>query len=197
MSNKAGVERETWGEMGAKDRGGSDTSWCVDRYELTRACSAVSFCHPSSSVCPSDRSDRSIGSDRIDRIGLDEARPRPFPAPPSSSSCLAPLSHTRAPPPPPPSSSSVVASRSRRHGGAARSCTRSLAAPSLLPPAVTQQKRRAWCLSRHHGFNEKRRRRYRFFGLLRARVASGRALVIKEKTKQKAKRRGRLQEPAF
>ena len=33
--------------------------------------------------------------------------------------------------------------------------------------------------------------------LLRARVASRRALVIKEKTKQKAKRRGRLQGPAF
>ena len=65
------------GGRGARDMGrdgregqrGSDTSWCVDRYELTRACSAVSFCHPSSSVCPSDRSDRSIGSDRSDRIG--------------------------------------------------------------------------------------------------------------------------------
>ena len=149
MSNKAGVERETWGEMGAKDRGGSDTSWCVDRYELMRACSAVSFCHPSlsSSVCPSDRSDRSIGSDRIDRIGLDEARPCPFPAPSSSSPRLAPLSHTRAGAAAAAAAAVVVVvvvvgghvaiaiATPRRRGSLvhARARVRALAAPSLRP----------------------------------------------------------------
>ena len=148
MSNiRLGVERETWGEMGARDRGGSDTSWCVDRYEVTRACSAVSFCHPSSSVCPSDRSDRSIGSDRIDRIGLDEARPCPFPAPSSSSPRLAPLSHTRAGAAAAAAAAVVVVvvvvgghvaiaiATPRRRGSLvhARARVRALAAPSLRP----------------------------------------------------------------
>ena len=151
MSNiRLGVERETWGEMGARDRGGSDTSWCVDRYELMRACSAVSFCHPSlsSSVCPSDRSDRSIGSDRIDRIGLDEARPCPFPAPSSSSPRLAPLSHTRAGAAAAAAAAAVVTpavivgghvaiaiATPRRRGSLvhARARVRALAAPSLRP----------------------------------------------------------------
>jgi hypothetical protein len=148
MSNKAGVERETWGEMGAKDRGGSDTSWCVDRYELTRACSAVSFCHPSSSVCPSDRSDRSIGSDRIDRIGLDEARPRPFTAPPSSSSCLAPLSHTRA------AAAAVVVvggrvaiATSRRRGSLAHARARRSPLPPSLRPSHNKSVGRGACLA--------------------------------------------------
>ena len=82
--------------MSARGSGGSDTSWRVDLYAVTRACAAVSFCHPSIFIRPSVRSIRSIdpiGSDRSDRIGL-RAR-RPFPAPPAPSLAL-PLFYARA-----------------------------------------------------------------------------------------------------
>ena len=59
-----GMERETWAEMGARGRGGSDTSWRLDRYAVTRACAAVALCHPP------------VRSDRIDRIGSTVARYR-------------------------------------------------------------------------------------------------------------------------
>ena len=141
MSNKAGVERETWGEMGAKDRGGSDTSWCVDRYELTRACSAVSFCHPSSSVCPSVHPiDPIARSDRIASIRSDWMRHAPS-LPRTTLVVLMPrasLPHARAA-----AAAAVVVvggrvaiATSRRRGSLVHARARALARRSL-PPTVT------------------------------------------------------------
>ena len=61
--------------MGARGRGGSDTSWRVGRCTVTRARALLSF----SVIRPSDRSDRSIRSNWIDRIGSDYARAVPSP----------------------------------------------------------------------------------------------------------------------